>query len=176
MTTRLVNFVLFQAGWFACVLGAARELFWLGPASAIGVVGVYLALTDDRKRSAINVVLAAALGPILDAALAHSGTLTYPGKFLAGLWPPLWIIALWAMFGSTFDSGLAWLSRRYLLAGLFGAVFAPLSYMAGRSLGAVETAPEPLRWVLPVAALWAVGFPGLLWLGRRLHSPTPTDG
>jgi hypothetical protein len=176
MTIRVVNFVLFQAGWFACVLGAARDLFWLGPASAIGVVGLCLALAENRKRSATNVVLAAVVGPALDAALAHSGTLIYPGKFLAGFWPPLWIIALWAMFGSTFDSGLAWLSRRYILASLFAALFAPLSYMAGRSLGAVETAPEPLRWILPVAGSWAVGLPGLLWIGRQLDPSSATDG
>jgi hypothetical protein len=27
----LVNFVAFQLGWFACVLGAAQGLPWLGP-------------------------------------------------------------------------------------------------------------------------------------------------
>jgi hypothetical protein len=175
MIIPIVNFVLFQAGWFACVLGAAWGTYWLGPVSAIGVVGVYLVLTDDRKRSATNVVLAAALGPALDAVLAHTGTLTYPGGLLAGLWPPLWIIALWAMFGSTFDSGLVWMYRRPLVAALFAAVFAPLSYRAGHFLGAVETAPDPLRWILPVAVLWGVGLPGLLWLSNKFNPPAPMN-
>jgi hypothetical protein len=35
----LGNFVAFQTGWFACVLGAANGMPWLGVIVAVLVVG-----------------------------------------------------------------------------------------------------------------------------------------
>ena len=45
--TTLVNFVLFQAGWFTCVLGAAAGHPL--PAAAAGLVPVTLEAVDLRR-------------------------------------------------------------------------------------------------------------------------------
>ena len=58
LTRKVINVVLFQAAWFAAVLGAARGMLWLGPLSMIPVLAVHLALQDDRKGE-VKLLLAA---------------------------------------------------------------------------------------------------------------------
>ena len=41
---RIYNFVAYQLAWFACVLGAAHDLAWLGAAFALTVAAAHLAL------------------------------------------------------------------------------------------------------------------------------------
>jgi hypothetical protein len=45
---RLLNFVLYQVGWFACVLGAAYSRPYLGSAIALLLVFVHVGLATDR--------------------------------------------------------------------------------------------------------------------------------
>jgi hypothetical protein len=48
MIGKIVNFVGFQSGWFACVLGAAAGCPWLGLVVVAGVVALHLALRRPR--------------------------------------------------------------------------------------------------------------------------------
>ncbi len=47
----MLNFVAFQLGWFACVLGAANALPWLGPVVVATVVSLHLATSTGRFHS-----------------------------------------------------------------------------------------------------------------------------
>jgi len=61
----LINFIAFQAGWFACVLGGAQGQPWLGAAAGLALVLVHLALVERRAEEAkfvALVALAVALG------------------------------------------------------------------------------------------------------------------
>jgi hypothetical protein len=44
LTRKAINVILFQAAWFAAVLGAARSMFWLGPLTMIATLTIHLAL------------------------------------------------------------------------------------------------------------------------------------
>ena len=48
---RLFNFVAYQLAWFACVLGAAHDLAWVGAVFAVAVAALHLALRRDRDRT-----------------------------------------------------------------------------------------------------------------------------
>ena len=54
----LINYALYQTGWFACVLGAAAHRPWTGFAIAIVLVGVHLVLSVGRSLEVRIVVLA----------------------------------------------------------------------------------------------------------------------
>ena len=41
MKENILNYVLYQAGWLACVLGAGRGRPWLGAGTALGLVAVH---------------------------------------------------------------------------------------------------------------------------------------
>lgn len=163
----LINLALYQVGWFACVLGAARGHAWAGAGLALALVAVHLYLVRDRKREAKLLLAAAGLGLALDSLQLNLGVFRYPsGTPLAGLAPP-WIVVLWLQFATMLHFGLRWLSRRYLLAAVLGLIGGPLSFWAGARMGAIEFA-SPLAYLV-LGCFWALAMPALIWLGDRFE-------
>ena len=114
----VVNFVVFQAGWFACVLGAAHGLAWAGTLAA-GVIVAAHVFFAVRPRAELKLVATALLiGVVWDSALVALGWLNYPaGFFIDGL-APHWILALWALFAITLNYSLGWLKSKLVVAAL----------------------------------------------------------
>ena len=163
----LINFLLYQVGWFACVLGAASGRTWAGAGLALALVAVHLVLVRDRAREATLLLAAAGLGLTLDSLQLNLGVFRYPsGSPLAGLAPP-WIVVLWLQFATLLHFALRWLSGRYLLAAVLGLLGGPVSFWGGARLGAIEFA-SPLAYLV-LGCVWAVAMPALVWLGDRLE-------
>jgi hypothetical protein len=62
---------------------------------------------------------------------------------------------------------MRWMSGRYLLAALFGAIGGPLSYLAGARLGAMSFIDTGAA-VTALAVGWGLAMPLLMWLAARL--------
>ena len=156
-----LNFAAFQACWFASILGAAAGAAWLGPVA----VGLWMAahlpsLGNERGVEWRMLLLAAALGWVVDSLLAAGGWLAFP--VAAPAWgSPIWMMALWVGFAATLSRSLGWLNGRYAVAALLGLVGGPAAYYTGARLGAVEL---PQGWVsaLNVGLAWALALPALL--------------
>ncbi|MGB8693514.1 MAG: DUF2878 domain-containing protein [Steroidobacteraceae bacterium] len=162
----LFNFIAFQFGWFACVMGAARG--WPLTGTAIGAVIVaWHIVRAARPREELKLIgVALLIGVLWDSALIAFGLTDFTsGTLLVGLAPP-WILALWALFSTTLNLSLRWLRQRWLLAALLGAVAGPLSYWAGARLGAVQlVAPWPALIALSIG--WALMTPVLVIVASR---------
>lgn len=161
-----LNFVAFQLGWFACVLGAANGLPWAGAAVVAGVIALHVAWAR-RPAAEFRLVLAAmAIGLLLDSLLLATGWVRYPsGAWLPGF-APYWIVAMWGLFATTLNVSMRWLRGRPLLAALLGVVGGPLSYLAGERLGGivlVESGPA----LAALALGWALATPWLMRLATR---------
>lgn len=164
------NFLLLQVGWFACVGGAAKGIFWIGPAVVAGLVALHLAMVEDRRRELLLIVGFGAVGTVLDSTLSGLGLLTFAGS--PALWLcPLWISALWLHFGASLRGPLASFRSRPWLAALFGGVGAPMAYWAGVHLGAAAFHPQPIRSVLAIAAIWGILLPLALAVAWRSAPP-----
>ena len=162
-----LNFLAFQACWFATVLGAANGAPWLGPAMILAVVALHLRFSRRPGAEARLLASAILLGLVADSLLLATGWIAYPNGFwLPGL-APYWIIALWALFATTFNVSMRWLRGRPLLAALFGAVGGPLSYLAGARLDAM-TFVETIPAVAALAIGWGLAMPALMRLAERL--------
>jgi hypothetical protein len=150
----LANFLAFQLGWFACVLGAARGWPWAGTFAALLLVGAHLWRVRWSAAEGCLIAAAALLGAVGDTLLARTGWLRYAeGALLPGS-APVWIVALWMLFATTLRHSLAWLQRRPLLSAACGALGGPLAYLGGARLGAlVVERPAPAYSAL--AAGWA---------------------
>ena len=175
----VVNFVAFQAGWFACVLGAAHGHPWLGSIAVLLVFALHLALAPDPWAQVRLALVAVAIGFVLETALLASGVARYaePGPY--PVLPPVWILAMWVLLATLLDSSLAWLQKRLWLAVLFAGVGAPMSYAGGARLGGMEIAEPLWRSFAVMGVLWAVAFPALLVVAARLsagskRAPTST--
>lgn len=162
-----LNVVLFQAGWFACVLGAAHGLPWIGALAAALVVGVHLARAARPRRELALVAVAAGAGAAFETLLAQSGLVRIDaGVPIAGA-AAYWMVALWAIFATTLNVSLRSLRPHLALAALLGAVGGPAAYFAGARLGALELTAVGAS-LAAIAIGWAVLAPLLLGAARRL--------
>lgn len=159
------NFVLFQAGWFACVLSAAQGQPWIGTVAAAVIVAWHVLRAAQPQTELTLIASVVILGAIWDSLLVMLGWISYSsGTLIAGT-APHWILALWALFATSLNLSMRWLNQRLLLAAMLGAITGPLSYWAAERLGAANFV-EPLHIVLALAAGWALIMPGLMLLSR----------
>lgn len=167
MSPTLLNYVLYQTGWFAVVLGAASGHALAGSGVALVGLGLHLALCRSRRAECALVAAAGALGFVVDSGQTALGLLTFPTVGLAGWLCPPWIVVMWMQFATTFRFALRWLLERPPRTALAGAVGGPLAYLAGERLGAVALG-EPRTVALGVlSVVWALALPALGAMARR---------
>jgi hypothetical protein len=166
----LVNLVGVELGWVACVLGAARGNYWIGPMTVAVLLGLYLLFSEERRQAATVILAFGAVGFLVDSVQAAGGVILFEGSFLPGV-APLWIIALWFHFSIVLLGPLQFLTQRPLLASLLAAIGAPLSYVAGARLGAAALPLGPGPAVLFQALTWAAILPTALILIRSYMRP-----
>jgi Protein of unknown function (DUF2878) len=162
----LVNFLAFQAGWFACVLGAARGWPWTGTALAAAAVILHLWRAARPAEELKLVAIAVVIGVAWDSLLINLDLVDFPTGTVVDGFAPQWILALWALFATTLNVSLRWLQDRLLVAVVLGAVAGPLSYWAGARLGALGLL-DPVPALVALAIGWAVMTPLLLEMARH---------
>ena len=161
-----LNVALYQAGWFACVLGAANGLPWVGGAAAVAIVVWHLATAPWPGREAALIGAAIVVGALFETLVVRAGWARYPTQPLVAGAAPAWMIALWGLFATMLNVALRAFRDRLALAALLGAIGGPLAYYAGARLGAVAF-PDFAAAMIAIAAGWAVAAPLLLALARR---------
>lgn len=159
----LLNIVLFQLGWFACVLGAANGYAREGAIAAGLIVALHIARATRPGREAKLALAAALLGLAFESALVWAGWVRVDD----GIY---WLVALWALFATTLNESLRMLQTRPWIAALFGAVGGPLAYYAGARMGALDFV-QPAAMLAALAVGWAAATPLLLSVARRLNVP-----
>ena len=149
----ILNALLFQLGWFACIFGAQRP--WL-LAVALACLGAHFAWIARWRAEGRLVASVALFGCALDSFLLNLGVFDFAGdsRLL-----PAWLALLWALFATTLNHSLAWSARPWWLGCLLGAVAGPLSYLAGARLAGVGLPLGPWPTLLLLAAIWAAVMP-----------------
>jgi len=170
----LTNFILFQAGWFACVLSVAHGQPWWGPTAALVALAVHLLFVSrtDWRGEIRFVMIAGLFGIALDSTMSGLGVMSWTQPDQPAWLCPPWLLALWMVFPTSIGHSLGWMDRRPWLAASFGLVGGPLTYLAGTKLGAVYM---PGTWsifpaLLAMGVAWAIFFPLLYPLRRWAHS------
>ena len=159
---------IFQLGWLACVLSGAcqRPLDALVSAAAVTACNLWL----QRARPAAGLRLAAGsalVGVGVESVSRAAGAYALTAAPSPAWLCPLWLLALWVMFATLLRGPLAWLSGRYVLSAVLGALFAAPNYLAGARLGAVTMSPDTGYAVAVLSAGWAVALPLLVWLSTE---------
>ena len=153
---QLVNYALYQIGWFACVLGGASHRPWTGCLIALILVGVHLALSVERFHELRLVLLATAVGGAVEMIQIAAGTYRCASGTVNDALPPPWLLAMWAQFATTFRFSLRSVVTRPVLAVLFGAAGGPIAFLAGERLGAVSLLPPLAYGLLRLSVSWAI--------------------
>ncbi len=163
----ILNALVYQAGWFVCVVGAASGWETAGAVAALLLALGHLRLAERPDLEWPLMLAAATIGIVVDSLHGAFGILDFRGHE-AGTLAPLWIVALWVQFGTALHFCLRWLSGRYLLACALGLVGGPMAFLGGERLGAA-TFGEPRALSLAILGLsWALVLPALIWIADRL--------
>ena len=166
MKTPLINFVLFQLGWLACVISAANQQPLFGAVIASVIIGFHIFRASIPANELKLIAIAILIGLAWDSILVWQGLLVYTTGMWLPFLAPYWIIVMWALFATTLNVSLRWLKGKLWYAVVFGAMGGPLAYYAGQRLGAVEFSET----YLALGALfigWAVFTPLLMVLSER---------
>ena len=168
MSRTLINFFAFQLGWFSCVLGAANGLPWLGVLVVCLIVALHIRSADQPAHELWLLALSMILGLVFDSLLVSTGWVSYPSGMLVAGFAPYWILAMWALFSTTLNLSMGWLKSSLVLASVMGAVFGPLSYLAGQRLGAIELVDFRSSMIM-LAVIWALVMPILVFAASRFN-------
>ena len=164
----LINLLGFKIGWMSSVLGAARDMPWLGPAVLLVVLFVHLRQAERPDLELGLVVACGVIGAWFDSILAATGWVSYPaGQFAPNL-APYWIVTMWMLFATTLNRSMSWLKGRLALAAVMGAIAGPMSYYAGSKLGGIVF-ESPLAATIVLSVGWAAIMPVVVLLADRLN-------
>lgn len=163
---KLLNYFLFQVGWFACVLFGTTQYYVIGPLVVLAIL-IYHIKSLPYPTSELRLLgFALAIGLIWENLLTVSSLLIYPKGHLLGTFAPLWIVAMWPLLAITLNLSLRWLKGKPLLAAVFGGVGGPMAFLAGERLGAVHI-PDPKTAMTALALGWAILFPVLMKISTQ---------
>lgn len=162
----IINFVLFQLAWFACVIGAAHQLPWLAFVVAVSLISIQWVWAPNPIKELQLVVLVCGIGAVFDQLLLNHGVVQYQAHGWSAAWVPIWIIGLWAAFASVLNVSVRWLRNYRWAAVLLGAVGGPLAYAGAQTLGAVTLTITPSSQIV-LGVGWAVLTPLLIHIAKK---------
>ena len=165
----IINIIGFNIGWWACVLGAANDLPYLGPVVMILflIVHYYLFVSDIREIYLVLII--GTIGTITDSLLFLSGSFIYAGAYSNEiLIAPMWITAMWMGFSATVNHSMSWLKDKWLIMVICGIVFGPAAFFTGEKFGAIEFHLSALLSVLVIAIVYGILMPAIYFLNRHL--------
>jgi len=161
----MINVILFQVSWFACVVGAANNFPYLGIIVTSGILAWHLIQAKAPKAELWLMGSALAIGASFDQALLSFNLVTYMHNGWSSSIVPVWILALWLGFSTILNVSLRWMRNQHLVAILFGFVGGPLAYLGAEKLGALIMVSN-ISYVA-LALGWAIMTPTLLFISKR---------
>ena len=166
MGRTLFNIILFQVGWFACVLSGATQRPWIGALIATFIVAIHLLRAPVAEAEFKLVLIAVGIGAVWDSMLVWLDWLQYSSGILIPNTAPYWIVLMWGLFATILNVSLRWLRGRWLIAALAGSIGGPLAYYGGHRLGALEFGNQRAA-LIALAIGWAIITPILMALATR---------
>jgi hypothetical protein len=162
------NFVLFQIGWFACIIGAANQQVFWPVAGTLLYIAIHI-YYSPRPILELKLILKAAMfGVAVDTLAANLGFLSFADAWPSAYLSPVWMWTLWALVASTINGSLSWLRGRPVLGAVLGAIAGPLSYEAGIRMGAGSWgAHGQLGGLILLGIVWGAAIPIFFYWHRR---------
>ena len=165
--SKLWNFLFFQAGWFACVLGAAHQQVFWAVAGSLAYIAFHIWRAHSPKQEFSLLFKVLLYGIATDTLIMYLGLLDFRDAWPSPLLSPIWMWALWLLVATTLNGSMSWLRGKPALGSVLGAICGPLSYEAGVRMGAASwgSGGQMLGFCL-IALVWAVAMPLFFYWDR----------
>lgn len=156
----ILNIVLFQIGWFACIL-LSPHWAYISCVSILSAHFIWVVPKGRRMTEAGALIKVLVVGAVLEVLYFRWAVLIREDGIL---FPPIWLLLIWLMFATTFSHSLVWLRSKLYLAVIFAAIAAPMSYYAGAQLNTqVSFNASSTMSVMVISITWALVFPLLIY-------------
>ncbi|QKM65392.1 DUF2878 domain-containing protein [Polynucleobacter tropicus] len=161
------NFVFFQLGWFACILGAANQQVLLAVLLTLAYIAFHIWYLDEPWQSLHLLSRALVYGFVADSLLVQLGYLNFQDSWPTGHLSPVWMWVLWVLVATTINGSLSWLRGRPILGAILGGICGPMSYEAGIRMGAGSwgSGGQTVGLIL-VGVVWALAIPLFFYWDR----------
>lgn len=161
---KIVNFALFYLGWFICII-------WHNQLAGIACLAICLAnilLMRYKAKEILIIFLISALGLANDGLATGLGIFNFANAEKYYSSQNLWLLALWILFTSTFNSSLKFIKGyKTFTLGIIGGVGGLISYYSGIRFE-VFTTDNTLLSLIYIGVNWMFLFPLLFRLYYRL--------
>ena len=144
----LTNIIGFNISWFGLVYFGNSFI-----PIALALLIIHLVFLVKHSNELMFIMMVAIIGIVVDSLLHYSNIFVFANH--NGI--PLWLIMLWGCFGATLCHSLRFLSVSKWLQVAAGLV-APLSYIAGNKMGAVDFGQPILTTYIILGCIWPVLF------------------
>jgi hypothetical protein len=121
---------------------------------SVSLLLIHLYFYGRKNHELLLILIITLIGVFVDSLLQHFNVFVF--EFSTHI--PLWLITLWACFAATISHSLDFLSRRKALQLLVGGLLAPLSYIAGYKLDAVDLTLPISSTYLILSLIWGILF------------------
>ncbi|MEI8124545.1 MAG: DUF2878 family protein [Parachlamydiaceae bacterium] len=155
----LLNSLCYTTGWFWCVLFGIHGQSIVATIGAVSLILFQLYCTKIKDtalyiQDVLLVIFSVPLGALLEIFFIQTNLIHYANT--TKMLPPIWIVFLYPLFSLLLNHSLKIIKKNYLASFLFGFLGAPLSYIAGISLGGL-TFPYPLlpTWIM-IGVCWGL--------------------
>jgi hypothetical protein len=157
----IFNAAVFQGAWFDLLVFHSGIAIFFITALGIQLICVYKV---NFLHLLVPLLSIFSLGLLLDALLSFYGLYSFDDSSLLVSVIPLWLVMLWLAFTLTLPVSFLWLLHKPSLAVIVFASLAPLSYIAGRHLGAIVFSNTT---IILISLAWAT----VAYLSCRLLGP-----
>ena len=165
MKFKIINFLLFQIGWFILILGAAWDKTFIAVLLGLVILAIHISMIDQKINELKLLLIAGVIGFLFDGFIQYYQFIIYNSPGWSFPLTPIWIIMLWMIFAITLNHSLVWLKNRISLSAIFGAIGGPLAYLAGEKLGAIIITQQLSLVLLSIG--WSLITPFLISIGKN---------
>lgn len=154
----VLNIILLNLLWIACVLGASNGWLWPSIVSLCILLLITYIYAGINRKDFNAIVFSLIFGSLIDGFLQGSGLLIYASPFhQVSYLPPVWILILWIGFAASIKTGMQWFLYNPVIGTVIMTIGAPVSYYSASRLGAVSiTSFEDAMLVIAVG--WLIYF------------------
>ena len=168
---KVLNAILFYIIWWGCVLGIKYSHNYLGVLLTIFTGIIHLNSVLNPKYEIKLILSVGLLGLLVESFHLHSQVLEYNGYiYLNSLFPPLWILCMWLGFAATLNYSMFWMKDRWILMVICGAIFGPMSYIAGLKLGVLSFNFSYILSVIIIGTTWGISIPIMYYINQLIYN------
>lgn len=144
---KTVNALLFQAGWFTCILLPSFAAL----ICTVIILLIHFKMSENEDREMLLVFAVGTAGYFMDSIYSLTGKI----DLAPGNESMIYLVCVWLLFAASLNSSLKWFCGTSMKSILLG-ILAPVSYFAAQQFGKVKYSEPLVSSMLIHALLWGL--------------------